>query len=160
MHELDRQNRLYFPSDKDGRIRLKRYLDETPGQIAQNLWSAAKLAIAAMKEGKSEVYEMTKSKDGIVMRLKLTKYWKDWVVNFDYFQRKEIIKVGGNRRGWDRVTAGREAPQGELAVPDSRSAGLATTSSRANCRASAPVNAATWSCPPSSIPISGAVAAR
>ncbi len=39
MEELDRQGRLYFPANKDGRIRLKRYLDETPGQIAQNLWT-------------------------------------------------------------------------------------------------------------------------
>jgi adenine-specific DNA-methyltransferase len=39
MEEYDRQGRLYFPKEKDGRIRLKRYLDETPGQIAQNLWS-------------------------------------------------------------------------------------------------------------------------
>jgi len=38
MEELDRQSRLYFPSDPNGRIRLKRYLDEVPGQIAQNLW--------------------------------------------------------------------------------------------------------------------------
>ncbi len=38
MQELDKQGRLYFPTDTDGRIRLKRYLDETPGQIAQNLW--------------------------------------------------------------------------------------------------------------------------
>jgi adenine-specific DNA-methyltransferase len=38
MEALDRQGRLYFPKEKDGRIRLKRYLDETPGQIAQNLW--------------------------------------------------------------------------------------------------------------------------
>jgi adenine-specific DNA-methyltransferase len=38
MEDLDRQSRLYFPKEKDGRIRLKRYLDETPGQIAQNLW--------------------------------------------------------------------------------------------------------------------------
>ena len=39
MEELDRQGRLYFPSDKSGRIRLKRYLDESAGQIAQNFWS-------------------------------------------------------------------------------------------------------------------------
>jgi adenine-specific DNA-methyltransferase len=37
MQELDRQNRLYFPSEQTKRIRLKRYLDETPGQIAQKL---------------------------------------------------------------------------------------------------------------------------
>jgi hypothetical protein len=28
MEELDRQDRLYFPEDPEGRIRLKRYLDE------------------------------------------------------------------------------------------------------------------------------------
>lgn len=38
MQELDRQGRLYFPEDQSKRIRLKRYLDETPGQTAQNLW--------------------------------------------------------------------------------------------------------------------------
>ena len=38
MTEWDKQGRLYFPTEPDGRIRLKRYLDETPGQIAQNLW--------------------------------------------------------------------------------------------------------------------------
>jgi adenine-specific DNA-methyltransferase len=39
MEELDRKGLLYFPKDKTGRIRLKRYLDESPGQIAQNLWT-------------------------------------------------------------------------------------------------------------------------
>jgi adenine-specific DNA-methyltransferase len=39
MQELDSQGRLYFPQNKNGRIRLKRYLDESPGQIAQNLWT-------------------------------------------------------------------------------------------------------------------------
>jgi len=39
MQELDRQGRLYLPEDKSKRIRLKRYLDESPGQIAQNLWT-------------------------------------------------------------------------------------------------------------------------
>ena len=39
MEELDRQGRLYFPNDKTGRIRVKRYLDESPGQIAQNFWT-------------------------------------------------------------------------------------------------------------------------
>jgi DNA modification methylase len=39
MQELDRQGRLYFPDDKEKRIRLKRYLDETEGQIAQNFWT-------------------------------------------------------------------------------------------------------------------------
>jgi site-specific DNA-methyltransferase (adenine-specific) len=38
MEEYDRQGRLWFPTNKDGRIRLKRYLDETPGHRIQNLW--------------------------------------------------------------------------------------------------------------------------
>ena len=65
---------------------------------------AAEAAIAAMKEGKSEVmceqgqlYKVSKSKDGIVKKERLTKQWTDWVdywaVDFDYMSRKEIIKV-------------------------------------------------------------------
>jgi site-specific DNA-methyltransferase (adenine-specific) len=38
MEQYDREGRLWFPSDKDGRIRLKRYLDEQPGQKLQTLW--------------------------------------------------------------------------------------------------------------------------
>jgi site-specific DNA-methyltransferase (adenine-specific) len=38
MEEYDKQGRLWFPSDKDGRIRLKRYLDESLGHRIQNLW--------------------------------------------------------------------------------------------------------------------------
>lgn len=38
MEEYDRQGRLYFPKDKTGRIRLKRYLDESLGHRLQNLW--------------------------------------------------------------------------------------------------------------------------
>jgi hypothetical protein len=60
-------------------------------------------AIAAMKEGKSQVlceagqlWKVSKSKDGVVSRDKLTKHWTDWVdywaVDFDYGSRKEIIK--------------------------------------------------------------------
>src|SRR5437763_1872867 len=38
MEEYGRQGRLYFPPNKSRRIRLKRYLDETPGERVQNLW--------------------------------------------------------------------------------------------------------------------------
>jgi site-specific DNA-methyltransferase (adenine-specific) len=38
MEQYDREGRLYFPKDKDGRIRLKIYLDESPGRAIQNLW--------------------------------------------------------------------------------------------------------------------------
>jgi site-specific DNA-methyltransferase (adenine-specific)/adenine-specific DNA-methyltransferase len=65
---------------------------------------AADAAIAAMKGGKSEViceqgqlYKVSKSKEGIVKKERLTKHWTDWVdywaVDFDYMSRKEIIKV-------------------------------------------------------------------
>ena len=65
---------------------------------------AAEAAIAAMKDGKNgvicdrgQLYKVTKSKDGIVEKERLTKHWTDWVdywaVDFDYMSRKEIVKV-------------------------------------------------------------------
>ncbi|MEI2827653.1 MAG: DNA methyltransferase [Dermatophilaceae bacterium] len=90
---------------------------------------AAEAAIAAMKEGKSEVmceqgqlYKVSKSKDGIVKKERLTKHWTDWVdywaVDFDYMSRKEIIKVPvGTGLGGVASLPGFEPPQGELAVP-------------------------------------------
>ena len=65
---------------------------------------AAEAAIAAMKEGKSEVmceqgqlYKVSKNKEGVVTKERLTKHWTDWVdywaVDFDYMSRKEIIQV-------------------------------------------------------------------
>ena len=89
---------------------------------------AAEAAIAAMKEGKSEVmceqgqlYKVSKNKDGIVKKEKLTKLWTDWVdywaVDFDYLQRKEIIKVPvGTGVGGVTSLPGFEPPQGELAM--------------------------------------------
>ena len=38
MEQYDRDGRLYFPKQRSGRIRLKRYLDEQPGHKVQNLW--------------------------------------------------------------------------------------------------------------------------
>jgi site-specific DNA-methyltransferase (adenine-specific) len=38
MKELDAAGLLYFPEAKDGRIRLKRYLDEMPGMPIGNVW--------------------------------------------------------------------------------------------------------------------------
>lgn len=65
---------------------------------------AAEAAIAALKEGKSEVvceqgvlYKISKSKTGVVKKDRLTKHWTDWVdywaVDFDYASRREIIRV-------------------------------------------------------------------
>ena len=65
---------------------------------------AAEASAASLKEGKSAVvcddghlYKLSKNKDGVVTRERLTKVWTDWVdywaVDFDYMSRKEIIKV-------------------------------------------------------------------
>jgi adenine-specific DNA-methyltransferase len=39
MEEWDREGRLYFPKDPEGRIRRKRYVDELKGMPVQNLWT-------------------------------------------------------------------------------------------------------------------------
>lgn len=85
---------------------------------------AAEAAIAAMKEGKSEVmceqgqlYKVSKDKDGIVKKERLTKHWTDWVdywaVDFDYMSRKEIIKVPVSTG-----LGGTTTSQGVLTAPD------------------------------------------
>ena len=91
---------------------------------------AAEAAIAAIKDGKSDViceqgqlYKVNKNMDGIVSKVRLTKHWTDWVdywaVDFDYFQRKEIIKVPiGTGLGAFPTLEGFEKPQGELALPE------------------------------------------
>jgi site-specific DNA-methyltransferase (adenine-specific) len=38
MEQYDREGRLYFPPSKDGRIRLKIFLDQSKGLTLQNLW--------------------------------------------------------------------------------------------------------------------------
>jgi site-specific DNA-methyltransferase (adenine-specific) len=38
MRELDQQGRLIFPTDPNGRIRIKKYLDEMPGIVLGNIW--------------------------------------------------------------------------------------------------------------------------
>ena len=90
---------------------------------------AAEAAIAAMKEGKSEVmceqgqlYKVSKTKEGIVKKERLTKHWTDWVdywaVDFDYMSRKEIIKVPvGSGLGGIASLPGFEPLQGEIALP-------------------------------------------
>jgi DNA modification methylase len=91
---------------------------------------AAEAAIDALKEGKSDViceqgqlYKISKNKDGVVNRERLTKHWTDWVdywaVDFDYLQRKEIIKVPvGTGIGGVASLEGFEPPQGELKLPE------------------------------------------
>jgi len=38
MEQWDKEGRLHFPENKDGRIRRKRFLDELEGKPVQNLW--------------------------------------------------------------------------------------------------------------------------
>jgi site-specific DNA-methyltransferase (adenine-specific)/adenine-specific DNA-methyltransferase len=77
---------------------------------------AAEAAAASLKNGKSEVVceqgqliKVSKDKDGVVTRDILTKNWTDWVdywaVDFDYMQRKEIIKVAKSA-GTEKDSAG------------------------------------------------------
>ncbi len=85
---------------------------------------AADAALAALKEGKSEVIceqgqllKLSKSKTGTVKREVLTRHWTDWVdywaVDFDYMSRPEIIRVPVNA-GIDGVLPGFEHGQTEM----------------------------------------------
>ena len=88
-------------------------------------------AIAAdLKEGKSEVvceqghlWKVSKDKEGVIRRDKLTKQWTDWVdywaVDFNYESRKEIIKVprGTGLSGVQGFLSGQEPSQRELELP-------------------------------------------
>jgi hypothetical protein len=46
---------------------------------------------------RGQLFKVSKDKDGVVSRERLTRHWTDWVdywaVDFDYMARKEIIKV-------------------------------------------------------------------
>jgi len=104
--------------DKKDKLQLKIELTDFSVYYTQG---AAEAAIAAMKEGKSEVVceagqlvKISKSKDGVVKREVLTRHWTDWVdywaVDFDYQSRKEIIKVPVSRD----TLPGFEPPQAGL----------------------------------------------
>lgn len=113
--------------DKKNKLSVKVELTDFSVYYTQG---AAEAAIAAMKEGKSEVmcdqgqlYKVNKNKDGITSKVRLTKHWTDWVdywaVDFDYLQRKEIIKVPvGSGIGGIASLPGFEPPQDELALPE------------------------------------------
>ena len=113
--------------DKKGKLAVAIELTDFSVYYTQG---AAEAAIAAMKEGKSEVmceqgqlFKVSKSKEGIVTKERLTKHWTDWVdywaVDFDYMSRKEIIRVlVGTGIGGVAALPGFELPQGTLALPD------------------------------------------
>lgn len=50
MENLDKENRLFFPKDKNGRIMLKRFLDEQKGAVVGDLWIDIDQIRAAKKE--------------------------------------------------------------------------------------------------------------
>jgi site-specific DNA-methyltransferase (adenine-specific)/adenine-specific DNA-methyltransferase len=85
---------------------------------------ALEAAIASLKEGKSEVVceqgqlvKVSKDKQGVVTRERLTRKWTDWVdywaVDFDYMSRKEIIKVARDM-GLEGHLPGIDPVQGNL----------------------------------------------
>ncbi len=39
MEKWDKEGLIYFPENKDGRLRFKRYLNEEKGQILGNCWT-------------------------------------------------------------------------------------------------------------------------
>jgi len=100
--------------DKKDKLRLTIELTDFSVYYTQGLVDAIS---ADLKEGKSDVvcdqgnlWKVSKDKQGIVAREKLTKHWTDWVdywaVDFDYESRPEIIheprslKTGEPLPGW------------------------------------------------------------
>jgi adenine-specific DNA-methyltransferase len=50
MEQYDGENRLFYPSSKEGALRLKMYLDESPGVPVQDLWTDVKKLEASSLE--------------------------------------------------------------------------------------------------------------
>lgn len=111
--------------DKKNKLALQVELTDFSVYYTQG---AAEAAIAAMKEGKSEVmceqgqlYKVSKGNDGVVTKDRLTKHWTDWVdywaVDFDYMSRREIIKVPVDTGVRSKVALpGLEPDQGEFGM--------------------------------------------
>lgn len=87
----------------DGKNKLALAVELTDFSVFYSQGLADAIA-AELKEGKSEVVcdagalvKISKDKQGVITRDKLTKHWTDWVdywaVDFNYESRKEIIKV-------------------------------------------------------------------
>ena len=92
-----------YGKGKGGKDKLTLAIELTDFSVYYNQ-GALEAAIASLKEGKSDVVceqgrliKISRDKNGVVNREILTKHWTDWVdywaVDFDYMQRKEIIKV-------------------------------------------------------------------
>ena len=50
MEQYDAENRLFYPTSKEGALRLKMYLDESPGVPVQDLWTDVKKLEASSLE--------------------------------------------------------------------------------------------------------------
>jgi len=92
-----------YAKGKSARDKLTVRIELTDFSVYYNQ-GAADAAIAALKDGKSDVIcergqlvKVSKNKEGFVARDVLTKQWTDWVdywaVDFDYQSRREIVKV-------------------------------------------------------------------
>jgi site-specific DNA-methyltransferase (adenine-specific)/adenine-specific DNA-methyltransferase len=112
-HDVSFIEAIARPDSKD-RLRVTVELTDFSVYYTQGLIDAI---AADLKEGKSEVvceqgqlWKVSKDKEGVVTRDKLTKHWTDWVdywaVDFDYESRPEIIhephsiKTGEPLPGW------------------------------------------------------------
>jgi site-specific DNA-methyltransferase (adenine-specific)/adenine-specific DNA-methyltransferase len=113
--------------DKQDKLTLAVELTDFSVYYSQGLADAI---AADLKEGKSEVvceqghlWKVSKDKEGVIRRDKLTNQWTDWVdywaVDFDYESRKEIIKVerGMGVSGVLGHLPGQEPSQRELDLP-------------------------------------------
>jgi len=114
-----------YAKGKSTRDKLTVQIELTDFSVYYNQ-GAAEAAIAALKDGKSDVIceqgqliKISKNKDGAIKRTVLTKLWTDWVdywaVDFDYMSRKEIIKVPVGA-GVGGVLPGFEHGQTELPI--------------------------------------------
>jgi adenine-specific DNA-methyltransferase len=71
---------------------VTRYTQDDVQDIEQNMRAGSKVVI---EEG--VIIKVEKDKDGITQRTVLTKNWYDWIdywsIDFDYYSKKEIIKI-------------------------------------------------------------------
>jgi adenine-specific DNA-methyltransferase len=77
---------------------VTRYTQDDVQDIEQNMRTGSKVVI---EEG--VIIKVEKDKDGITQRTVLTKNWYDWIdywsIDFDYYSKKEIIKIQDTATG-------------------------------------------------------------
>ena len=98
MKRLDAEGHLHFPASKDGRIRLKRYLDEMPGVPAGNIWDDIKPVQAQAQE---RLGYPTQKPEGLLSRIIRTSCPDDGVVLDPFCGCGTAVAVAeGLGRGW------------------------------------------------------------